>query len=184
MLGLAMLFLDNRFRLAILFISPLVHTTAFIFSLGVFLLLLIEEKTISFKGFAFPFCSPFWGSNSQMQNILEQNIIEQQHTSSAFTINTLLSLLFKRLPIFFLVPSALQLLREKKVTLFALLAGFIFAGIFIHSRFLYFAALPMVCGLGLYWKQANKKMKIVLGLLCVAYFVFNLWQFYSLVNNC
>ena len=177
---LSMYFLKDWQRIFTLLFLIFVHSTSFLFGLVFFLLLLIEEnffKNKNFNGLSkFSLaCSPFWGKLGP-PGILTNKIANESNLTGFVTINTILSILFKRTPLPFLYFSVKKLLQEKSIALLGFMFISFAAGFVLHERGFWFASLPMIIGLSWYYRDTSKKMKIAILILSLIYFIFFLQQ--------
>ena len=177
---LSMYFLRDRDRILVLLVLVITHSTGFLFGLIFFFLLLIEENF--FRNKEFPWlpkfllgCSPFWGEAGPPE-IVNTKIANQVNLTGFVSVNTILSVLFKRTPLPFLYFSVKKLLQERSVALLGFMFISFVAGFVLHERGFWFATLPMVVGLSWYYRDTSPKMKKLLLLLSVIYFVFFLQQ--------
>ena len=177
LLLMAMLFVRTELRIVLLALSILAHSSSFPIAIAFFFLLELENFG-KLKGFLI--CSPFW---NKVPDALTGDIIPQ-NSYSHLTINVILSYLIKRTPLVFLIPSVWQLIKERKIALLFLMAVFMGAGIIIHERAWYFAALPMVCGLAWYYEKAKPNIQRLLIISTVIFFAFNIQQLIGLLVNC
>jgi hypothetical protein len=189
MIILSMIFLNWWQRGLALLLAILAHSSSFYVALFFAGLLAAEETGLLSFAFlkigrfkALLACSPFWQGN--VPQVLSKDLIPQGHTSGHLTINTIAAFLVKNTPLPFLYWSTRKLWQKESYALLGFMFLHILAGFFYYSRIYYFAALPMVCGLAWYWKDADRKMKAVILVLSVLLFAFNVWQMVSLNVNC
>jgi len=185
----SMFFLKGWKRMAILPLTIIAHSTSFLIAIVVYLLIALEEyynKTYPNKKIfgelkKFFVCSPFWGIvPKEFNSVINQTVLDDGFTS----INIVLSVLFKRIPIFFFIPAIYKFYKEKMFALFLLSIFFIVVGFFIHARSFYFAGLPMVIGLTYFYKDCCKTKKKIILLGSIVYFVFFVQQLYALGMSC
>ena len=166
-------------RIGLLLVASFTHTTGFLMASTFWFVLSLQEQ--SKQGFFV--CSPFFGKETP--EIFNTPLLISSKGFSAFSVGTLLSVMIKRLPFFFLFPALLTLWKRKEIALLMLFAVFFGAGLLIHDRGFYMAALPMVIGLSYYYK--DEKSTLIKGgilIISIAVFFFNLFQVYSLITSC
>jgi hypothetical protein len=189
MIILSMIFLNWWQRGLALLLAILAHSSSFYVGLFFAGILAAEESGLLSIAFmkirrlkVLLACSPFWQGN--VPQALSTDLLQQGHTSGHLTINTIGAFLIKSTPLPFLYWSTRKLLQRENYALLGFMFLHILAGFFYYSRIYYFAALPMVCGLAWYWKDAGKRMKVLILVMSLLLFAFNVQQMVSLNANC
>lgn len=174
---LSMYFQKDWQRILTLVLLILAHSSSFIFGLIFFIGLSLQNKRVaSFLAS----CSPFWNQNPDFIS----SRIAGNTDAGYFTLNSFFSALTKKIPLPFLYFATKELVKRKEIGLLVYLIVSVLAGVFVHERGFYFAALPMVIGLTWYYEKTSNKMKLGLILLSFLQFVLNIEQLVLLKLNC
>lgn len=161
-----------------LLLSIITHSTGIWIGIGTYFLIKLQDTWFEKKKFeplAFLQCSPIWGK--EIPGALSQKIISADALQAGYiTPNILLSLVIKRLPIPYLILGVKGLIDTRSIALLVLFVGYLFSGLFIHERALYFMAIPMIIGLTYTFEKLEFKWKALLLGSTVIYLIFHIQQ--------